>query len=218
MACIHYIVPSIIKQYQYQVYNTIVRTTNLIISIASSISKPSRPISTMASVTTKHVYDRLKEVKQFDESKKGVKGLVDSGITTIPQIFHHPPENLPGPKNKNRPVLTVPVIDLSGERPTVIEDIRRLSSTLGFFQIVNHGVPAKVIDGVVNDMKCFYEQPTEYKMQFYHRETDKGASYSSNFDLYQSKGASWRDTFQVSYIPLIWLCPISWCKNALITL
>ena len=28
--------------------------------------------------------DRLREVTQFDESKIGVKGLVDLGITTVP--------------------------------------------------------------------------------------------------------------------------------------
>lgn len=152
----------------------------------------------MGSVTTEHDYDRLKEIKQFDESKIGVKGLLDSGMTTIPRFFHQPPENLPGPKHKNQPKLTVPVIDFSGERSTVVEDISRWSSSLGFFQIVNHGIPAKVIDNVVNVMKCFYEQSNEYKMQFYHRDTDKGAAYSTNFDLFQSKGASWRDTFQVN--------------------
>ena len=29
-------------------------------------------------------YDRMKELKEFDQSKIGVKGLADSGITSIP--------------------------------------------------------------------------------------------------------------------------------------
>ena len=38
----------------------------------------------MATETTNdEEYDRAKAVKQFDESKIGVKGLVDFGITTI---------------------------------------------------------------------------------------------------------------------------------------
>ncbi|KAJ0634088.1 putative non-heme dioxygenase domain, isopenicillin N synthase [Helianthus annuus] len=162
----------------------------------------------MAPVTTEQDYDRLKEVKQFDESKIGVKGLLDSGITTIPRFFHHPPENLPGPKPKNRPRLTVPVVDLSGDRSTVVEQIRQSASTIGFFQIVNHRIPVTVIDvnhripvtvidSAVGSMKEFFEQPNEYKMRFYHREAGKGAAYSTNFDLYQSKAASWRDTLQV---------------------
>ncbi|MFS7952243.1 putative non-hem dioxygenase domain, isopenicillin N synthase [Helianthus anomalus] len=151
----------------------------------------------MAPVTTEQDYDRLTEVKQFDESKIGVKGLLDSGITTIPRFFHHPPENLPGPKPKNRPRLTVPVVDLSGDRSTVVEQIRQSASTIGFFQIVNHSIPVTVIDSAVGSMKEFFEQTNEYKMRFYHREAGKGAAYSTNFDLYQSKAASWRDTLQV---------------------
>jgi hypothetical protein len=38
--------------------------------------------------------DRLKAVKQFDETNTGVKGLIDSGIKTIPSIFIHPPDKL----------------------------------------------------------------------------------------------------------------------------
>ncbi|KAK1413715.1 hypothetical protein QVD17_35493 [Tagetes erecta] len=158
--------------------------------------------SFMAPVTTEHDYDRLTEVKQFDESKIGVKGLVDSGVTAIPRFFHHPPENLPGPKPKNKPRLTVPVIDLSGERSTIVEQIRQACSTLGFFQIVNHSVPVSVIDSAIGSMKEFFEQSTEYKMRFYHREAGKGAAYSTNFDLYQSKAASWRDTLQVRMSPI----------------
>ncbi|KAK9074562.1 hypothetical protein SSX86_007160 [Deinandra increscens subsp. villosa] len=156
----------------------------------------------MAPVSTEQTYDRLTEVKQFDESKIGVKGLVDSGVTAIPRFFHHPPENLPGPKPKNRPQLTIPVIDLSGEKSTVVEEIRRSASTLGFFQIVNHSIPPTLIESAIGSMKEFFEQSTEYKMQFYHREAGKGAAYSTNFDLYQSKAASWRDTLQVRMSPI----------------
>ncbi|KAJ9563966.1 hypothetical protein OSB04_009126 [Centaurea solstitialis] len=172
----------------------------------------------MASATNEpHSYDRLQEVKQFDESKIGVKGLLDSGLTTIPKFFHQPPENLPGPKPKNRPRLTVPVIDLSGERSAVVEEIRRSASTLGFFQIVNHSIPTSLIDSAIGDMKKFFEESNEYKMKFYHREAGKGAAYSTNFDLYQSKAASWRDSLQVRMAPMepAWDAVPEMCREAL---
>ncbi|KAJ0634090.1 putative oxoglutarate/iron-dependent dioxygenase, non-heme dioxygenase domain-containing protein [Helianthus annuus] len=171
----------------------------------------------MAPVTTEQDYDRLTEVKQFDETKISVKGLLDSGITTIPRFFHHPPENLPGPKPENRPRLTVPVIDLSGDRSTVVEQIRQSASTLGFFQIINHRIPKTVIKSAVGSIKEFFEQPTEYKMRFYHREADKGAAYSTNFDLYLSKAACWRDTLQVRVSPveLDWNAVPEMCRAAL---
>nr|AUH25680.1 ACO2 [Carthamus tinctorius] len=173
----------------------------------------------MASATNEphSSYDRLQEVKQVDESKIGVKGLLDSGLTTIPRFFHQPPENLPGPKPKNRPRLTVPVIDLSGERSTVVEEIRRSASTLGFFQIVNHSIPPSLIDSAIDAMKKFFEESNEYKMKFYHREAGKGAAYSTNFDLYQSKAASWRDSLQVRMAPMepAWDAVPEMCREAL---
>ena len=62
------------------------------------------------------VYDRVKEVKEFDESKMGVKGLVDSGITSIPNMFIHPPETLSTLKKPTSQTCiknTIPMIDLS---------------------------------------------------------------------------------------------------------
>ncbi|KAJ6861555.1 hypothetical protein NC651_037582 [Populus alba x Populus x berolinensis] len=39
-------------------------------------------------------YNRAKEFKAFEETKAGVKGLVDSGVTKIPGFFVYAPENL----------------------------------------------------------------------------------------------------------------------------
>ncbi|CAA6664790.1 unnamed protein product [Spirodela intermedia] len=56
-------------------------------------------------------YDRAKEVREFDESKIGVKGLVDGGLASIPRFFHHPSSslNLPPPAAG----ASIPVVDLS---------------------------------------------------------------------------------------------------------
>ncbi|GJV14991.1 1-aminocyclopropane-1-carboxylate oxidase homolog 3-like protein, partial [Tanacetum coccineum] len=152
----------------------------------------------MTSPTTENNhYDRETEVKEFDSSKLGVKGLLDTGIKTIPRIFHQPPENLPCKNNpKTTMPKTVPVIDMSQDRSEVVEQVRKMSSTLGFFQVVNHGVDVKMIERVVNDVKKFYEMDDEYKMRFYSREAGKSAAYFTNFDLFHSKAASWRDTLQ----------------------
>ncbi|RHN78620.1 putative deacetoxyvindoline 4-hydroxylase [Medicago truncatula] len=37
--------------------------------------------------------ERVKILKAFDETKFGVKGLVDAGITKIPHMFYHPPDH-----------------------------------------------------------------------------------------------------------------------------
>lgn len=159
----------------------------------------------MATVNDKELcYNRLKEVKKFDDSKIGVKGLVDSGLTSIPRFFHHPLDTLPSPLHNpdTRPQLSVPIIDLSGPRPTVIDQIRRSSSTLGFFQIINHGISQSTMDAIISAVKSFNEQSTDVKAQYYHRDVSRIASYSTNFDLFQSKAASWRDTLQIRLAPV----------------
>ncbi|KAF9621894.1 hypothetical protein IFM89_028482 [Coptis chinensis] len=147
-------------------------------------------------------YDRAKEVKEFDDSKIGVKGLVDSGITSIPRIFIHPPENLPKPNpTTNSNSHQIPTIDLSEPRSVTVDQIRQASRTFGFFQITNHGIPLNVIHRMIDSVKEFNQQPTEIKSRHYSREMGRGVVFSTNFDLYQSKAASWRDTLQVKLGP-----------------
>lgn len=84
-------------------------------------------------------YDRAKEVKDFDETKAGVKGLVDSGVVKIPKFFIHPVENLQNHVVSGSTVyFQVPVIDLEGfegdRRKEIRDRILAASETWGFFQ------------------------------------------------------------------------------------
>ncbi|KDP38107.1 hypothetical protein JCGZ_04750 [Jatropha curcas] len=169
----------------------------------------------MASTTVKSIssdyddnqdYDRLEEAKRFDDSKLGVKGLIDSGLTSIPRIFIHPSDALANLKPVLRPRSEViPTIDLSGfnsdRRPAIVEKLSRASRELGFFQIVNHGVPVEVMDRAISGIKAFHEQPSEIKKQWYRRDGGTGVSFISNIDLFRAKAASWRDTLQVMLGP-----------------
>uniref|UniRef100_A0A453STH5 Fe2OG dioxygenase domain-containing protein n=1 Tax=Aegilops tauschii subsp. strangulata TaxID=200361 RepID=A0A453STH5_AEGTS len=87
--------------------------------------------------------DRLAALKAFDETKAGVKGLVDAGVKAVPDIFRHPPDPL-SPCTK---VAAIPVVDLSGPRSEVVAAVREAARTAGFFQLVNHGVPEAAMSG-----------------------------------------------------------------------
>ncbi|MCL7041839.1 hypothetical protein MKW94_004401 [Papaver nudicaule] len=154
-------------------------------------------------VVVEEIYDRSKEVKDFDDSKLGVKGLLDSGITSIPRIFYHPPESLPSttPANKLTSDYEIPTVDLSridtDHRFTIVDQIKEASSTWGFFQVINHDVPLDVLNRALLSIKAFNEQPNEVKSKCYCRENERGMTFASNFDLFQTKAASWRDTLQM---------------------
>ncbi|KAL8094909.1 hypothetical protein AgCh_036426 [Apium graveolens] len=147
---------------------------------------------------------RLKSLKDFDETKAGVKGLSDSGVTTIPDFFIHPVENLS--RNLTQSTLSIPVIDLSQlhsdvYKPKIVEQIREAAQTWGFFQVINHSSPVSVLEETIAAIKSFHEQPSEVKAKYYGREEGRGVMYASNNDLYRSKAACWHDSLQV------WMAP-----------
>lgn len=145
-------------------------------------------------------YDRMKEVKEFDESKIGVKGLSDSGITSIPRFFVHPPETLSDLKTSST-CTDIPLIDLSDFHSSshlfkIVEQVKEAARTWGFFQVINHGVPVSVLDDTINAIKAFHDQPQEVKAKYYKREESHGVMYTSNNDLYRAKAAAWHDSLQ----------------------
>ncbi|KAI3700727.1 hypothetical protein L2E82_45365 [Cichorium intybus] len=146
--------------------------------------------ATTASVPS--AYDRPTELKAFDETKSGVKGLVDAGIRQVPPIFINPPETAA----KTSTAFEIPVIDLgSTDRASTVEKIRMASENLGFFQVVNHGIPVSIMDEVLQGVRRFLEQDVEVRKRFYTRDNVRPVVYNSNFDLYTSPAANWRDTF-----------------------
>ncbi|KAF9612132.1 hypothetical protein IFM89_038315 [Coptis chinensis] len=153
-------------------------------------------------------YDRLKEVKAFDDTKAGVKGLVDAGVVKLPRIFIRPNGELA--KNSvttNLTDLKIPLIDLEGidkdekRRQKVVDEVGRASETWGFFQIVNHGIPTTTLDEIIEGVLRFNEQDTEVKKKFYTRDSSKKVRFNSNLDLFTSRFACWRDTLSCSMAP-----------------
>ncbi|CAI9771263.1 unnamed protein product [Fraxinus pennsylvanica] len=149
-------------------------------------------------------YDRVQELKTFDETKAGVKGLIDSGVQKIPKIFVRPAEDLAKDLNYKRAQIEVPVIDLDDLEKThrhkqIVEEVRIASETWGFFQVVNHGISLNVLDEMLDAIQKFNEQDAEEKKKYYTRDNTRRVRFSSNFDLFTSRTASWRDSMAISF-------------------
>ncbi|OMP09739.1 hypothetical protein COLO4_05163 [Corchorus olitorius] len=149
-------------------------------------------------------YDRAKEVKDFDDTKAGVKGLVDSGAVKIPKFFIHPLENREKPNASSTVSFQVPVIDLEGfegnRRKEIVNGILVAAETWGFFQVVNHGVPLCIMDDMLKCVRQFHEQPKEVKMEWYSRDCKQPVRYFSNGDLLvNTRAANWRDSLAFEF-------------------
>ncbi|XP_020223653.1 1-aminocyclopropane-1-carboxylate oxidase homolog 12 isoform X1 [Cajanus cajan] len=159
--------------------------------------------------TTKPDFDSvLRERKAFDETKAGVKGLVDAGVKSVPSLFHHQPHKFEKASNLGNTRHIIPVIDLAGiskdpsKRQGLVDIIKEASETWGFFQVVNHDIPVSVLEEMKNGVKRFHELDTEAKREFYSRDGLKSFVYNSNFDLYGSQPAlNWRDSFRCYLYP-----------------
>ncbi|RDX83974.1 1-aminocyclopropane-1-carboxylate oxidase-like 12, partial [Mucuna pruriens] len=178
----------------------------------SALALPTAKATSKMETTTKLDFDFiLSKRKAFDETKAGVKGLVDEGVEKVPSLFHHQPEN----SEKKASIIShtchvIPVIDLAdidkdpSKRQGLVDIIKEASETWGFFQVVNHGIPVSVLEEMKDGVRRFHEIDTEAKKVFYSRDRSKTFGYNSNFDLYGSQPAlSWRDTFRCILYPTI---------------
>lgn len=160
-------------------------------------------------LSTEPNYDRKAELKAFDDTKSGVKGLVDSGIAKVPQIFIPSPENIDKfvSNNPSKTPLSFPIIDLDElgliHRNKIVEKVREASETWGFFLVINHGIKGSILEEVMDGVRRFHEQENEVKKEWYTRDATKPFGYNSNFDLYSASApaANWRDTFLCMMAP-----------------
>ena len=145
--------------------------------------------------------ERAKEIKKFDETKAGVKGLIDSGITKIPRIFIH--KDVWQNSTPAADGLQVPVIDLAGRegprREGIVAELKSAAAKWGFFQIINHGTPVTLLEELLEGVRRFHEQPREIKEEWYSRDFSRPACYFSTADLKVTNPAGWGDALYCNF-------------------
>ncbi|XP_028760999.1 1-aminocyclopropane-1-carboxylate oxidase homolog [Neltuma alba] len=139
-----------------------------------------------------NAYDRLQEMKAFDKSKSGVKGLVESGITKFPRIFIRPPEEIADDEGlrseRGQTQFKISVIDLKdmvatggdGVDDYVVGKVGYDAETVGLFQVVNHRITTKLLEETLAAAREFHKVPKEVKMEYYGRGEKRNVKLSPN--------------------------------------
>ncbi|KAI3927036.1 hypothetical protein MKW92_052141 [Papaver armeniacum] len=103
---------------------------------------------------------------------------------------------------------TVPVIDLqnllSPEPSTRKLELNRLHSACkewGFFQVVNHGVNALLVENVKSEIERFFELPMDDKTQ-YGQKQGEGEGFGQHFVQSDGQRLDWADMFLMVTRPL----------------
>ncbi|XP_022717457.1 feruloyl CoA ortho-hydroxylase 1-like [Durio zibethinus] len=132
----------------------------------------------------------------------GVKGIVDAGISKVPQAYIQPLAEQIGKKNASKHEL--PPIDLSRlygpDHDEVVKEIVRAAETLGFFQVVNHGVPVELLESLKEAAHNFFGLPPERKA-VYRKEVSPTplVKYGTSFVPEKEKALEWKDYISMAY-------------------
>lgn len=104
------------------------------------------------------------------------------------------------------PMHSVPIIDLKGYgscQDGLVKDVSQACRQLGMFQVINHGVPPDLCQGVLAALLEFFQLPSEERAQFFtkdHSEPVKIFKYYSKGDD-QKKVTMWSETFSHPWHP-----------------
>ncbi|KAJ4851302.1 hypothetical protein Tsubulata_001178 [Turnera subulata] len=160
-------------------------------------------VSTNVEVGLDTNYDRKAELKAFDDSKTGVKGLVDAGIAKVPRIFINDQSKINHKSGSGAHVSSLPILSLEGmdEDSSMRDELREACEEWGFFQVINHGIPEGVLEDMLEGIRGFHEQDPQVKKEYYSRDNLRNVTYNTNFDFYQSQAANWRDTLTYTMAP-----------------
>ncbi|KAL3848923.1 hypothetical protein ACJIZ3_010805 [Penstemon smallii] len=131
--------------------------------------------------------------------KKGVKNLIE----TAPQMKKLPPEFvLKLPRNPLSACnVEIPVIDLSGLvngspvecRASTVQAISSACALWGFFRIVNHGIEARLIEKMLEEVEAFFSLSTEEKMRYASEDVMSPIRYGTSLNSSSKHALHWRD-------------------------
>lgn len=151
-------------------------------------------------------YDEAELFEFVVKQGNGVKGLADSNIASVPPRYVQPLSERIDPKQAidASPYLAKP-IDLSGlegeKKGEIVDALCGAAEKLGFFQVVNHGVPLEVLARAKQAAHTFFNLPPEKKAVFLKGKTPcRRVFYGTSFLPEKEKSLEWKDYVSMVYV------------------
>nr|XP_043626877.1 feruloyl CoA ortho-hydroxylase F6H1-3-like [Erigeron canadensis] len=133
----------------------------------------------------------------------GVKGLAELGLKTLPNQYIQPPQERFETSFKDlQDDCSILVIDMSNsDDAKVAKAVCDAAQNWGFFQIVNHGVPIQVLEGVKNATHQFHALPTEEKHKYSkERSPTTNICFGTSFSPNAEKALEWKDYLSLFFV------------------
>eukprot|EP00253_Pinus_taeda_P012314 PITA_12314 len=136
---------------------------------------------------------------------ESVQELVKRQKETIPERYIRRDDEQPTPTSLSDHQLDVPIIDMTKlseghQREREIKKLAKACEDWGFFQVVNHGIPNSLLDGVKRVGKEFFQLPLEEK-QKYAVKAGSLEGYGQRFVVSEDQKLDWGDLLGLLMFP-----------------
>ncbi|XP_062102313.1 flavanone 3-dioxygenase 2-like [Humulus lupulus] len=119
----------------------------------------------------------------------------------VPEAYIMPPDTRPG--NTKVPICeNIPVIDLKADPTKLSHQILDACKEFGFFQLINHGVPEKMLRDVLEVTKEYFKLPAEDKAIMFSDDINQSSRLHTSMDYTKEQLHYWRDALKHPCHPL----------------
>ncbi|XP_040992616.1 flavanone 3-dioxygenase 3-like [Juglans microcarpa x Juglans regia] len=124
--------------------------------------------------------------------------LTQLGVPHVPQRYILPSSQRPNPDHIKNPSTNLPIIDLSSlQHPSLrsqtMDEIQIASKGIGFFQVINHGIPPSVMKDALDAATEFFNLPLEEKMLHASANVHEPVRYGTSLSHDRDEIHFWRD-------------------------
>ncbi|MFS7931153.1 putative flavanone 3-dioxygenase [Helianthus anomalus] len=136
--------------------------------------------------------------EKSDCSFTSVMALIQKYQHNIPERYVLPPFQRPNPSRVDQISNNHPVIDLSkmnhpAHRSRIINEVRTACNQLGYFQVINHGIPTSVMKDALDAAEDFFNLPSDEKTRFASTDVHEPVRYGTSVNHGTDKVFYWRD-------------------------